>query len=1294
MLCYHTHTHTHRYNELLASQTALRSQFVEVRSAPRAKIALEAELELVRVDLDKAHRERQAAAGELAALQDDLQARVAAAQDDASLQAQMDNMLAQCAKFRGESARLEIMHDTAQRRLAVKTKEAKELKAALDAEAARSVKAEDVADKARAERTGAVTELEKLQAEMAGALTQEAARKLQDRVAELEGMYKGVCREVHRLKEDAHIAHSQAALLSAAQQRTKADVEELRATNRLLAAKGDDEAIIGSLQHKYMALKSEYHTFAVEYERMREAHTVAKHKEQVLQMALDEAAAKLQALREQTRVRELAVKRAMEEVRAQRSGGLTVEETRALSIQLIKLEKTSEAQAQELDRAAAMRKAADTRAAAKELEVNKLREQLEDFKKAAANQGGDFGTMIRRLADLSEQLKRTQLKELRQGRELASLRDEKRTFESRRRKDEGKMRELDNRIVTAENNLRLKDDAHRQRVQQLQAALAKAKAKAKARATAGGGVEGGQVEVEATPVDVQGRGAGAGAGAGAVSSSSTAHGGGVVGGTDNVPESELRARLEAALSQLRTDTKTLRERADRIAELEQEVEAKEEAVAAVQRDVKQLRRLARRLRRKLRRNGIDVVEDEAVALSLSDGDDDDLEDDDDDDVDSGRRGGRRRHRDRDEQLGLAAKMAREKRRKLAVHAKELKKENESLREVARAKIDSLRAVVQKKQTIIEAYQARLERARADRDAERREEAVTREALVEQAYEENKAIIRKLREAVAQVQPQFLDGVGGEHGAAVAQEMLERQEQLQHELVVKERQLLAAQQRATVLQQALAQEKNRTGEALLAAEQARDQAALLQAQAAAPVKEERSLKGLVKTMKAHLKAKEKKIRSLAKQVDLLKVEYAKEQAELTKKYEKEKNALVVRHAISRGGGGGGGGGGAGSDGGGGGGGGAGERRSMADADSAMTRELKKVQAKMAAIHQRLRQATGRLSEAQEREAAARRAQQSMARELDRAVKQATQHESAAEQAASKLARVQRQLDDARRQLRTLRDRSRGGDSGGGGGASSGGGANGASLRAQEARIQQLQRQVKLLEAQNAAYRAAAADAEAKADGGGGGGGGGRRGGRGRDRSPSPGRRGKRSGRTGGVPQSEAMEKLQRKVEWSVRALSDKNRELQVCVCVCVCVCVPCCVMQQLRGSGSVALSPSLVVVGVDGWLLVADAMACGVTQTMRAEVESLRSDLQRAKSDASRAQQRARIAGKREEVGVCMGAAAVLLCAAWLLCSRVGVLCCAVLCCAVLCCAVLCCAVPCRAVLCCHPHTIMIIRHLC
>ena len=92
-----------RYNELLAAETALRSQFIEVRSAPRAKIELEAQVEMLNVEVDKAHRERAAAVSELATLREELATRAAAGQDDASLQAQLDNVTAQCAKFRSES---------------------------------------------------------------------------------------------------------------------------------------------------------------------------------------------------------------------------------------------------------------------------------------------------------------------------------------------------------------------------------------------------------------------------------------------------------------------------------------------------------------------------------------------------------------------------------------------------------------------------------------------------------------------------------------------------------------------------------------------------------------------------------------------------------------------------------------------------------------------------------------------------------------------------------------------------------------------------------------------------------------------------------------------------------------------------------------------------------------------------------------------------------------------------------------------------------------------------------------
>ena len=146
----------------------------------------------------------------------------------------------------------------------------------------------------------------------------------------------------------------------------------------------------------------------------------------------------------------------------------------------------------------------------------------------------------------------------------------------------------------------------------------------------------------------------------------------------------------------------------------------------------------------------------------------------------------------------------------------------------REKIDSLRAVVAKKNLVIQAYQERLERARAERDAERQEESVTRENLVEQAYEvrplalrhallrgcmlccaavrcarehnvtcnalsaqENKNIIRKLRQAVEQLQGAPMNLADNNRDVAVTAELMERNEELQKQLLRKETELYVA-----------------------------------------------------------------------------------------------------------------------------------------------------------------------------------------------------------------------------------------------------------------------------------------------------------------------------------------------------------------------------------------------------------------------------------------------------------------------------------------------------------------------
>ena len=211
-----------------------------------------------------------------------------------------------------------------------------------------------------------------------------------------------------------------------------------------------------------------------------------------------------------------------------------------------------------------------------------------------------------------------------------------------------------------------------------------------------------------------------------------------------------------------------------------------------------------------------------------------------------------------------------------------------------------------------------------------------------------------------------------------------------------------------------------------------------------------------------------------------------------------------------------------------------------------------------LEHRLKRATLKLQEAQAGEEEARRAQKTIASNLDRAVKQAAQHETAARASASTLARCQRELDDARRQVRELRDcNQRGGGRSGGSGDAEG-------RAAAEAQVKQLQRRVRMLEAQNAAYAAEAAEASQQR----------------RSRDPAPSAPAVKGATTpAGLQPTEAMKKLQRKVEWSVRTLAEKNRELQ----------------------------------------------------SARADAEASRTELQRVQGELKRAQSRLRLASKQKDV---------------------------------------------------------------
>lgn len=1137
-----------RYHDLLSAETSLRVKHTEVRGAPRRVEALTTQVKLLAASLERANAERDAVSTEFKAATAKLKELANAervARGEPPLEgadpsgklgespAELVHALANC---RGDAARLEIECAEAKRKESALADRVGELEEALEREAGHAAEADAEVVRLRKELNSVEERAETAERAASGGATPEEAKKLRQDVKDLQSRCEGLAREVEKAREMADIASRQATALDGARRHKDSEVEQLRENVRVLASRSDDDAIIGKLQHQLLAIKSSYQLFARRHDAVRVAMGRLRLANATLEVALDQRSSEVAAAREAGRVRDLALQRAISDIKGETTGGLTLAQTEALSADIQKLAKAGELQAVELDNASKAQRDAEEAAASKDIEIQSLKQQLEDLRLVAQSAPGGGGALpagsgsagahgvaesravARRLVELNEQLKSAQLSNLRQRRELAVLRDEAHTGAKRRDENENRMRVLEERVVTLENDLRRKEDEYRQKLAHL-ARLPPS-------------------EVSAAAAAAVGAVAGAGAGPGEPHDPTAAaiayaegealglRGPTPLQGVDEAVHDEVQQKLREAEE---TTLKQLK----RIAELETSLRKhKRRADAAEDRSRRRKRRIAV-LERHLEEENIDVSalrntsddeDDRADGGTSSSGDSSpaDLTDSDggasDGDGAAGRAGGRG--------AGTKAKRKRKKAKSGKRSASGagskpdtsgdartayLIREQERLQGAAQESVASLNAVLAQKDAVIASYQTRLETMRAEMERERTAERAERRRLVDAAYEDNRHTIEKLRAAVAGIEnaPAGL-GTGG--GVAINEELAERNEELEQRLVAQQRSLAEKQAELVGAQDALSRAQHRAGEALQEAQVLREQLEEVRAEAAVKNQDK-----LIKTMRAHLAAKEKKLRALRAALQALKDEFVTLQEEhatarATESVVARGKQMAADDASSTA---------SGARGG------AGGSRS----DPALEAMVEKLTSQVQQFQERLKKGSRALAQVKAREAKALAAQEAMAKDIERLAAEAAENEAAAKTATDALRRARDDLEELRRTSKAQAKRAQAqGNTGAGG----------------DERTRALEKRVKVLEAQNAAYRSAAVEAQdrdaARAA---------TTATESRDGSGSGRRQGRRGGasetKTDAGPPSraawEAEKRLQRKIEALTRRLSERSGETE-------------------------------------------------------------------------------------------------------------------------------------------------------
>jgi hypothetical protein len=759
-----------QHAELLAMEGTLRVQYTELRALPAKMAELQASSRMAGAELETAQAAVRAAKEEAASARSSMTAAVAAATgsvidagplaDPAAgmlSTASRSDLIVALSKQRALLGETEVSLAGLTKKASLLATRVAELEGATEALQKRAHEAEETAADARAAASKARASVPPAATAVESAVSAPAAspRALAAALAAMTEERDTLSRELHKARGVADIASDQARAVEGLIKDRELEMEELREGLRRLSARSDDDAIIGALQHQLLTLKTSYHTFLRKHEAQRSALLRLRVAATALEVGVDQRGGEVLALREDSRVRSIALHRLLDDVRAQlramEGAGTTLANATSFNDSVRRLSGTVVRQAAEVEAAVRAQAVAEEAVAARATEVASLARTVEDLRLAAAAAGGRAGVggrttgseardVARRLVELNDALKGAQLAGLRQRRELGIVRDEARLAKRRGEEYETHIRALEERLVAVDTDMRRREDEHHRA---MRTAVAQANVEAGESAAI----------VASTP--------GPAPSAGAPASRPRA------GHTDE--DTARVQQLETALADERRAGRELRDKAR----------------AAVERSRLRGRRVMF-LESQLSATGFDVAglkdgyaeEDGALRDIIGGGASDEEAAGSNENAAPGSTPARK--------TAVVVKAAgTPPDAGLSVVKQAYEDELGRMQKAAVATTRSLKELLSQKNGVITEYQRKLEKVRAEREAEKSKEAREREAAVAAAFTEGSTTIEKLKASIAALTASSSQGAGN---SGVVSALSERADALEKALAERDRRI--------------------------------------------------------------------------------------------------------------------------------------------------------------------------------------------------------------------------------------------------------------------------------------------------------------------------------------------------------------------------------------------------------------------------------------------------------------------------------------------------------------------------
>jgi chromosome segregation ATPase len=444
------------YLDLLHKEADVRLRLTEQKELPRKLKRYQHKADELQLALTKAEADCKASTDEL-----EHQKMLTMMASSTNQNQDINTLVQEAARFRGEAARLELEHKSGVETVKKLTQRAVELSTENDALRERLRVSDSHERHGRTLAEAARRKCLEVENKFEGGLTSTEATEVLAKQEFLMGQVEKASREIEKYKELADLASSQAASLEAIKSDHAEQVIDMQEKCGEIESRTDDDAIIGRLQRQLMVAKQGYKDSMRKNESMRSNMRRKEAMARLFETRLDKREEALHKAREEARIQISALRDALRDLAfnggdasaalmfAQKqmdaadyaaatttAGTLGVEDTassildksKQLSAKVAEMSAASDLREEELQNSEDMRRRLESQVAEVQTEKEVLEQLVADLQDASSADTNKT-IMAKRLIGLSEEVRSNKLGALQARRAVQSLKEEKRHLE-------------------------------------------------------------------------------------------------------------------------------------------------------------------------------------------------------------------------------------------------------------------------------------------------------------------------------------------------------------------------------------------------------------------------------------------------------------------------------------------------------------------------------------------------------------------------------------------------------------------------------------------------------------------------------------------------------------------------------------------------------------------------------------------------------------------------------------------------------------------------------------------------